>query len=394
MSYPSTAGARAGTPPRPWEAWTDAAKRPGGRSVVGDVHEVLRRLSTLEPGEEPVISAYLDMRPQETGENPAVRSGLIVLKDRLREIEATFWPRGAAFDSVRADAARIERYLSEEAPSSAQGLALFACAARNLFEAVAAGVAFENQVTSAPVPDLFQLARLLDEQETAVVAVVDTNTARLFVTRTGFLDEVGGPDDKNTKYYRKVSLGGLNAARYQRHADERRAEFAREAAAEIQRVVQDEGAARVILAGDEVAIPLLRAALAPRVDALVQEVLRLHIRAPRNEVAAEIEPILARMEAEEEQALADQLIGAIRGSGLGVAGAEPTGRALEHGQVDVLLLDPTAELDEALRGEFVRLAVATGATVEIVENYEPFRQLGGVGALLRYRHEAPPAAVH
>jgi hypothetical protein len=24
----------------------------------------------------------------------------------------------------------------------------------------------------------------------------------------------------------------------------------------------------------------------------------------------------------------------------------------------------------------------------------PFRQLGGVGALLRYRHEAPPAAVH
>jgi stalled ribosome rescue protein Dom34 len=62
--------------------------------------------------------------------------------------------------------------------------------------------------------------------------------------------------------------------------------------------------------------------------------------------------------------------------------------------VDVLLLDPTAELDEAMRGEFVRLAVATGASVEIVENYEPFRQLGGVGALLRYRHEAPPAAGH
>jgi hypothetical protein len=60
----------------------------------------------------------------------------------------------------------------------------------------------------------------------------------------------------------------------------------------------------------------------------------------------------------------------------------------------VLLLDPTAELDEAARGEFVRRAVATAATVEIVENYEPFRQLGGVGALLRYRHEAPPAAVH
>ena len=355
------------------------------------MRELIRRLAGLGPGDAPVLSVYLDMRPH--GTEPALRPGLLLLKERLRAIEKTLWPRGVAYDSVRADAARIARYL-DDVPPDAQGVALFTCAAADLFETVTVGVPFENQVVAAPVPDLFQLARLLDEQETVVVAVVDTNTARIFVTRTGYLDEVGGPDDKNTKFYRKVSLGGLNEARYQRHADERRAEFAREAAAEIQRVVQDEGAARVILAGDEVAIPLLRAALAPRVDALVQDVLRLQIRAPRNEVAAEIEPILAGLEAEEEQARADQLIGAIRGSGLGVAGAEPTGRALEHGQVDVLLLDPTAELDEALRGEFVRLAVATGATVEIVENYEPFRQLGGVGALLRYRHEAPPAAVH
>ncbi len=54
-------------------------------------------------------------------------------------------------------------------------------------------MSFENQVTVAPQPDLFQLARLVDEHETAVVAVVDSNTSRVFVTRRGILREVGGP---------------------------------------------------------------------------------------------------------------------------------------------------------------------------------------------------------
>ena len=39
------------------------------------VASVLRRLSELEPSELPVLSIYLDLRPQATGERPGVRSG-------------------------------------------------------------------------------------------------------------------------------------------------------------------------------------------------------------------------------------------------------------------------------------------------------------------------------
>ena len=88
-------------------------------------------------------------------------------------------------DSIRADAERINRYLEDEFDVAADGLALFACAGRGVFEAVEAGVPFENQVTVGPQPDLFQLARLVDEHETAVVAVVNSNTSRIFVTRRG-----------------------------------------------------------------------------------------------------------------------------------------------------------------------------------------------------------------
>src|SRR3712207_1018215 len=102
---------------------------PGVRSA--SMHELLRRLAALEPTDVPVVSVYLDMRPEATGAAPGRRSGEIVLKDRLREIEKTFLPRGADLDSFQADAARIERYLAEEYTPATEGLALFACAGQN-----------------------------------------------------------------------------------------------------------------------------------------------------------------------------------------------------------------------------------------------------------------------
>ena len=39
-----------------------------------DVGRALRMLAEFEPGELPVLSVYLDMRPHATGENPARRA--------------------------------------------------------------------------------------------------------------------------------------------------------------------------------------------------------------------------------------------------------------------------------------------------------------------------------
>lgn len=352
---------------------------------MATVRDQLRQLAELEPADLPVLSIYLDMRPQATGQNPRVRSGQIVLKDRLREIEKTLGPRGPALESFRADASRIERYLDDEAAPASQGLAIFACHGRELFEAVQSGVVFENQVTADPVPDLFQLARLLDEQETGVVAVVDSNTARLFVTRTGNFEEVGGPDDENY-HYGKRKMGGWSQARYQRHIEKHRSDFAREAAAAIERLVGHERAARLILAGDEVAITPLRNALSPAMTALIYgSARRIDIRTPQDDMAFEVAPLLARAEAEDACSIGDRLIQAVQAGGLGVIGLEATRTALSNGQVDVLVLDPEASLDDGERNALIRQAATTNADVEVVQGHPLLGELGGVGALLRYR---------
>jgi hypothetical protein len=350
-------------------------------------NETLQRLAGLEPVDDLLIlSIYLDMRPQESGESPGQRTGLKTLRERLREIEKTLGPRGAALDSFQADVAQIETYLEQELSSETHGLAIFASSGRELFEVIEAGVPFENQVSAGPLPDLFQLARLLDDQESAVVALVDTSTLRLFVTRYGHLDEVEGMNDPNTKLYRKRSMGGWKQMHYQRNIDNNRADFARQAAVDIEQLVTEVQAAQLILAGDEVAIPFYKQALStPMTELLHDEVLRLDIRTPRDDVQSEIAPLLAQLEAKDDHVIADQLIDEIRANGLGIAGLAGTRQALEYGQVDVLLLAPAAELDPEERSELIRLAAQTSASTEIVEDHEAFMQLGGVGALLRYR---------
>lgn len=145
-----------------------------------------------------------------------------------------------------------------------------------------------------------------------------------------------------------------------------------------------EGAKRVILAGDEVAIPLLHRALSPQLEPLIHEdILRLDIRTPRHEVLPEIAPILAQEEEEKPHARAERLVEAVREQGLGVIGPQETRHALERGEGEVLAEE--APLDEQERNALVRLATLSGAEIDLVKGQETIQRVGGVGALLRYR---------
>jgi len=376
------------------------------------LQDVIRRLAEVDAAGLPVLSIYLDMRAHATGQSPGRRASLTVLRDRFREIERTYWPRGDDFDSFKADEERLRRFLDTTYDPAAHGLAVFACSAIRLWETIETGVPFRDSVSVGPTAELFQLARLIDEHETAVIALVDSNTARLFVTRTGRLEEVGGPDEKNASF-QKRSMGGWSQARYQRHIDKHLADFAKGTAAAIEELVDRENARRVILAGDEVAITPLSDALSPDVRAHVQDVLRVDMRVSRDELRDEVQVTLERAEADSGASIADQLIAASRKGGLGVIGVEPTRRALEAGAADGLVLaalpgmppdvsdvhdarnlgdraenreeGESGRLDFEQRNELVRLATATSAQIHVITDHPALEHAGGVGALLRYR---------
>lgn len=337
----------------------------------------------------PILSVYLDWRPATSGARPIERPARVILRDRLRDIQRSFWPRGAAFKSVKADAARIWSYLDERAPASAQGLAVFACEALNLFETLEVGVPFENEVTAGATPSLYPLARLMDDQETAVVAIMQMNVARLFVSQRGMLRELKGLGE-NPKYFSMFKgANALDQTRYQRHALHMRERFAEEVAERIGELVAGYRAAQVILAGDSLATARLRAALAPQVASLVHEsALRLEIETPRDAIWDEIEPMIRAMEQEQDRSVVEQLADSAQANGLAVTGLRRTRAALKAAQVDTLALSSGARLPEGTRSQLITLAEQTGAGVEIVDDAPELDAVGGVGALLRYRSPA------
>jgi len=345
--------------------------------------QLLRRLADWPPTELPVISAYLDLRPQATGQNPAVRSGQVVLRDRLREIERSLEDHTPAHESFTADAERITRFVEDDALPGAQGAAVFACGGEGRFETLATAAEMANEVSVGRLPRLLPLARLAD-QEQAVVALADTNTLRLFTFRSGDLKEVGLVDD-DPDDYTATETGGWSQGRFQRHVEEHRAQFAELAAESIEQLVNRENAGVVVLAGDEVAIPLLRDQLSQPVADKVRGTLRLELRATVQEVAAEALPFLEAVHDAELSDAADRLVGAALGDGMGVAGLENTRRALELGQVMELIVDPAVGLGEEDLEDVVRQAVATDAGVRFIEGHDGVGELGGVGGFLRFR---------
>jgi len=347
------------------------------------LRDLMRRLAEAESTEAPILSVYLDVRPHAHGERPGERSELTTIRDRLNAIEATLEPHTPHRVSFDADRDRIERLLDGDL-RGAQGIAAFACDRNGLWETVDSHVEFDSQVSAGPTADLFQLARLLDETLAAVVAIVDTNTCRLFVTRRGGLVERTGVDEPVDEH-RRPDVGGWSQARFQRHVDMQDKRFAKEAADAIERLVQRERATHVILAGHERAIGTLEPELSEVVRPLVEHVARIQMRSSAADVREEVVPMLAALEEAEGTGVADRAVAGARAGDLGVTGIDATMAALEAGQVDELVLDEMAQVDEDLRGELIRQAALTDARVEIVRDHDELRAFAGVGATLRYR---------
>ena len=165
----------------------------------------LDRLSALEPTGAPVISLYLDMRADEHGRDRYEQFLRKAFPERARTLA------GDARRGFEQDVERIESFLASDLQQSANGLAIFACDAVGLFEAIQMSAPIEDHwLFVAPVPHLYPLARVNDRYPRYAALLADTNSARIFVFSLGQTETQ--QEVKNVKT-RKTSMGGWSQAR-------------------------------------------------------------------------------------------------------------------------------------------------------------------------------------
>jgi peptide chain release factor subunit 1 len=380
------------------------------------IAEQLDRLARFEPVPYPVVSLYLNTQPNERGRDQFQTFVRQEFKARSR----TYPPGSPERQSLDKDLERIASFLENDLQPAANGVAVFACSAGEMFETVQVTAPIERHwLYIGDTPHLYPLARIDSKYPRYAAVVADTNSARIMVFATG---ELESQREVNGEKTRRSSQGGWSQARFQRHIENYHLQHVKEVIDALERIVQLEGITQIVTGGDEVILPLLREQM-PRhlADKLVDHV-KLDAKASLDDVLSATVEAMGRQNERTDREKVDAAIGAYRAGGLGVVGPEETLEALVRGQVDELLLaasvsalrnvsarvtqatandgtlvEPAVETaagGEAaqadprvvrLADEFVTRAKQTGARITFIEDASLLQSYGGVAALLRYR---------
>jgi peptide subunit release factor 1 (eRF1) len=389
------------------------------RSVMA-LTDQIDRLARMEPVPYPVVSLYLNTQPNAHGRDQYQTFVKQEFKARSRTYAAGSTDRA----SLDADTERIAAWLENELQPSANGVAIFACSAANLFEALqlTAPVA-QHWLYIGDSPHLYPLARLESQHPRYAAVVADTNTARILVFSTG---EVVAEEQVQGTKTRRTSQGGWSQARFQRHIENFHMHHAKEIATALERVVAQEGITEIFIAGDDVIVPLLREQLPAPLAEKVVDHLKLDAKAPVDDVLKATTEAIARLNERTDREKVEAALDGYRSGGLGIVGPEDSLKALLNGQVDELLVsasvasleglaadrvdpalvatandstlfDPAVEPAAAgeaasakpdvvrLADELVTRARQTGARVTFIEDAHLLSEYGGVAALLRFR---------
>lgn len=376
---------------------------------VQTLSQRLQVLAATEPSPFPVVSLYLNLAPGQNGRENFDSFVRKAFADRAKGLPVDSPER----ESFEKDHERIRAYLDSEINRSSQGVAIFACASADLFEAVQLDAPIgQHWLFIGSVPHLYPLARVIENYPRYAALLLDTNRAQIFVFGLGATERTETVVNPKT---RRTSKGGWSQARYQRRADNVHVNHIKEVIDTLERLVRDEDLQHVVVAGEEVALNILRDQLPKPLAEKLIDMTTWDRTAGEADILASSLEALREKDAETDAEKVDELIGAWRSGGLGVAGPESTLSALQLGQVDELIITaipdtlkavqklpadaapgqvvaetsaPQGAADEArlkLSDELVTRAQQTGARIRFIEDVDLLADVGGVGALLRFR---------
>jgi peptide chain release factor subunit 1 len=379
--------------------------------------EQLDRLAAFDAAPYPVVSLYLNTQPGQHGRD----QHQAFIRREFKARSRTYPVNSPERESLDKDLERISQYLENDLQPSANGVAVFACSAGELFEAIQLAAPIDQHwLYVSDQPHLYPLARVESQYPRYAALVTDTNAARIFVFATG---EIVSQREVQGVKTRATSQGGWSQARFQRHIANFHQQHAKEVVEALEKIVQHEGIDKILIAGDEVITPLLREQMPKHLMEKVVDHLRIDTHAPAGDVLDATLDAMRRLNDRTDREKVEAAVGNYRAGGLGVVGPEETLAALLKGQVDELLItasmaqlhgvkmtseaealandaaaiaEPAVETVSAggedaapevvrLADELITKAKQTSATVTFIEDPSLLEEFGGVAALLRFR---------
>src|SRR4051812_20742543 len=155
----------------------------------------LDRVAATDTGPFPVVSLYLDLRPNQHGRDQFEP----FLRNEFATRVGTYPASGPERESLEADAAKIRDYVAG-IDASVNGLALFACHAADLFVPIELAAPIDgHHLYISDQAHLYPLARVLDEYPRYLALLMDSHAARIFVFAMNAVEKTEQIENEKTK---------------------------------------------------------------------------------------------------------------------------------------------------------------------------------------------------
>jgi peptide subunit release factor 1 (eRF1) len=376
-----------------------------GRVRLVDVPNAVEELGFAPAGIR-TLSVYLDTSP------PRIRGQayLLSFRDRCRALRAAVG--GEDMDAFEAARERAEHYLVDQFVPHSPGVAIFAAGGSEEIMVVPLPSAPPDRVIWSAKPSIAPLEAMLDEHERLAVVLFDTERARVFSVFLGaiesqqeFIDPVPG----------KQATGGwfgLEQTGFARHREDHLRRHAERTVRAVMALLRKHSFDRLLLAGPDEAVAVLRHELPRPLRARLAGSLALPLFASDADVLVATVQAAESIERRTEEHLVDELLEAAATPQV-VIGLAGTLNALADGRVHMLLVadsfeeiggacstcgrlvpderscpacgavtDRLASLHEAV----VEQALAQGAKIETVSGTAAARlqEHGGIAAWTRF----------
>jgi peptide subunit release factor 1 (eRF1) len=361
----------------------------------------LERLPAAHPG---VVSVYLNTSWSD--EHQRDRTRVFLTRELARAREAG----GAEPDDLDWIEREGDMLVEQTAVPEAAGVAMFACRALGLREVIPVRVPFQERFVVADRPDLGALGELLDEHASAMIVVVDGESARLLPLHPGGAGtEVALERDVPGRHAR----GGwaqLAQSRYARHIETHRDQHFEAVADAVTQIVDTQGIRRILLAGHENELAAFRDRLPERLRRLAVGQIHATRWEPSSAILRRAAERLDLQEHSDEVVDVDDVLTEAAKGGRAVAGpgtleaarrgaihrlyiladlrrpgraCERCGALQEAGAACWLCGGATRDIE--LAAAVVDRVQTTGGSVETVPVHAGLAAAGGLAARLRYR---------
>lgn len=289
----------------------------------------LEALAEVYDPNTPIISLYLDLRPEQHGP-PQAR-----FKSLLRQAEQRIRAERRAaeyYDQWTEESAYLSEWFDQRALEG-RGLAVLSSQALGLWRAYRLPVPVRDRIEVGDRPYLRPLMTLLDEFERYLVVLIDAGSVRLIESYLGTVEEVG-----LLPGYVPPATGHFVEKTGRRH-DAYLHLHAKQAAEYTERFWNEQNYNWLVIGGTEEALGALRDQLPNALRQRLAGELRLSPQAPLEQVRDQVLAIEHEHEQRTEAQRVEALLNAAHTTGAGVLGLEATLRAVAEQRVRLLIVE-------------------------------------------------------